>query len=71
MPGIIRQHSGANGVYNYLPDNGNITLTRDVNDRIVLITIDCPDGRQFQKTITRTAGGLISIAHYWVQTIFI
>jgi len=69
MPGIRRTSSGPHGVYNYLPDNGNITLTRDVNDRIVLITIDAPDGRQFTKTITRTVGGLITVAAYWVQTI--
>lgn len=70
MPGIRRTSSGPHGVYNYLPDNGFITLTRDVNDRIVLITIDCPDGRQFQKVISRSVGGLITDVHYWVQTIF-
>ena len=69
MAGIVRFHSGPNGPWNYLPDNGNITLTRDANDRIILIQIDSPNGRQFQKSITRDGAGRITNAAYWIQTI--
>ena len=70
MPGIRRTSSGPNGPWNFIPDNGNITLTRDVNNRVVLIQIDAPDGRQFQKTITRDPiTFLISNAAFWIQTI--
>ena len=62
-----RRYHGPNGPDNYITDNPSITLTRDVNDRITLITLLTVNGVTLTKTITRAVGGLITAVGTWVR----
>ena len=63
--GNTRTYHGPNGPFNYISDNALIALTRDVNDRITLITLTTTLGIVLTKTITRTPAGLITDVGRW------
>ena len=67
MPGIRRKFSGPNGYLNFIPDNGAVTITRDVNNRIVRIDYAGPNTEAFHRIFTRDGAGRITNIGYWIQ----
>ena len=67
MPEPQRKFSGPNGFNNFLPDNGEIVLTRDVNDNIVTIEIESPIGKIYTRTITRNPDGSVASISFWTE----
>ena len=65
--GDIRHYHGPNGPFNYISDNPRVTVTRDVNDRIVLLDLYPAMGGHIRKTITRDGAGLITAVSVWVR----
>ena len=64
-----RKFSGPNGVWNFLPDNGTVALTRNAAGNCTIIVITSEDGtRTFTKTITRNASEEITAISGWVVT---
>jgi len=69
MPNLrdARQYHGPNGPDNYISDNPLIALTRDVNDRIITITLTTILGVVLTKTITRDPAGLVTNVSRWTR----
>ena len=64
-----RKYSGPNGVWNYLPDDGSVTLTRNAAGNVTIIAIlDEPGVRTFTKTLTRNANENVTAISEWVVT---
>ena len=64
--GNTRTYHGPNGPYNYISDNAMIALTRDVNDRITVITLTTVLGAVLTKTLTRDPiDGFITAVGRW------
>ena len=51
--------------FNYIIDNPLVVLTRDVNDRVVTITLTTALGAVLTKTIARDGAGLITNVSKW------
>ena len=67
MPNIIRKFTGPNGPWNFIPDNSNIVLTRNVADNVTRIDLYGPNAEHFYKIITRDVGENVTDAGFWVQ----
>lgn len=67
MPGIRRTYSGPNGSDNFLPDNGNIVLTRNGAFNIIRIDITGPHGQAFHRIITRDGAERVTDVGFWIQ----
>lgn len=67
MPGIQRRFTGPNGYLNFIPDNGLILLTRDINNRIVRLDITGPHGEAYHRIINRDGAGRVANIQFWVQ----
>ena len=65
--GTARVFRGPNGPNNYISDNATIALTRDVNDRVILITLTTLQGVIMTKTITRDGAGNITAVGQWTR----
>lgn len=64
-----RKFSGPNGVWNFLPDNGSIALTRNAAGNVTVIIITSEDAaRTFTKTLTRNANEDVTAISQWVVT---
>ena len=70
MPNIgnARTYTGPYGPNNYISDNPYIVLARDVNDRVILITLTTALGIAMTKTITRDINGLVVNVGRWIRT---
>lgn len=62
-----RKYHGPYGPFNYISDNAQIQLTRDINNRVTLITLTTVEGVVMTKTITRTPAGYITDAGRWIR----
>ena len=65
--GTQRKQHGPNGPDNYISDNPQLTLTRDINDRITSVNLTTVEGVLLVKTITRAVGGLVTAVSRWVR----
>lgn len=64
-----RKFSGANGVWNFLPDNGSVVLTRNAAGNVTVIAILNEEAtRTFTKTLTRNAAEDVTAISEWVVT---
>lgn len=63
----LRKYGGANGPWNFLPDNGRVVLTRDLDNRIIEIDIYLEDDvvTHFHKVISRDGSGNITSVSEW------
>ena len=64
--GAARAYHGPNGPDNYISDNPLIALTRDVNDRVTLVTLTTALGLVMTKIITRDVNGFVTDVGRWV-----
>ena len=67
MPGIRRPFSGPNGSKNFIPDNGEIVLTRNGAARIIRIDITGPHGQMYHRIINRDLAQNVTDIEFWVQ----
>lgn len=67
MPGIRRVFSGPNGSNNFLPDNGEITLTRNGANHVIRVDIVGPHGQMYHRIINRNILELVTDIEFWVQ----
>ena len=65
--GLQRKYHGPNGAWNYISDNPRLTLTRDVNDRVIVIDLYTIEGVNLRKTITRDVNGFVTNVSVWVR----
>ena len=65
--GNARTYSGPNGADNFISDNPRLVLTRDVNDRVMVIDLYTVLGVHLRKTLTRNALGSVDNAGRWVR----
>jgi len=65
--GNTRTYHGPNGSNNYISDNPYIVLARDINNRVILITLTTVLGIAMTKTITRDVNGLVVNVGRWIR----
>jgi len=68
MPSVRRKFHGPNGYLNFMPDNNEITLTRDAWGYVIRIDTLGPIGQQFYRIFTRDAGTHnVTDIGFWIQ----
>jgi len=68
MPNIRRKYTGPNGYLNFIPDNNEITLTRDAFGYVIRIDTLGPNGQQYYRLFNRD--GIthnITDIGYWIE----
>ncbi len=63
--GTTRQYHGPNGPDNFISDNPLIALGRDVNDRVITVTLTTVLGVILTKTIARDVNGYVLNVSRW------
>lgn len=65
--GNARRYTGPNGANNFITDNPEIELIRDINNRIIAIELTTKYNVLLTKTITRDGVGRVTDVSRWVR----